>query len=83
MTAAETLLEQALRLPAPDRALVASGLLASLDEGADANRDDVERWWTAETERRVKQLDAGETKLVPMSEVVDHIAGQRSPSPPG
>jgi hypothetical protein len=50
-SAAETLLEQALALPVEDRALLASGLLASLDSEA-LDEEQVEPLCSTETERR-------------------------------
>lgn len=60
-SAAETLLEQALTLPVGDRALLASDLLASLDSEA-LDEAEVERLWSAETERRATQLWSRGTK---------------------
>ena len=53
---AERVLDEALRLPEPDRAELAAKLISSLepegDEGVDAA-------WIAEIERRCADLDAG------------------------
>jgi putative addiction module component len=75
--AAETLLEQALTLPVEDRALLASGLLASLDSEA-LDEDEVERLWSAETERRAMQLESGEAELVTWQHLVQRIDEHRS-----
>ena len=75
--AAETLLEQALTLPIQDRALLASGLLASLDSDA-PDETDVETLWSTETQRRAAQLEAGNTDLVSWDRVVGHIDELRS-----
>lgn len=64
----EVLLEQALTLSPTDRAKLASGLLASLDDDR-TNGVDVERLWSEETERRMAQLEAGETRVVTRDEV--------------
>jgi hypothetical protein len=45
---AETLLEEALGLPADERVMLASGLLASLDSEA-VDDDEIERLWSVET----------------------------------
>ena len=75
--AAETLLEQALTLPVEDRALLASGLLASLDSET-VDEAEVERLWSAETERRATQLESGEAELVTWEHLVSRIDERRS-----
>jgi hypothetical protein len=75
--AAETLLEQALTLPVEDRALLASGLLASLDS-EDLDESDVERLWTVETERRSAQLESGVAGVVTWEHLHERIADRRS-----
>ena len=75
--AAETLLEQALTLPVQDRALLASGLLASLDSEA-LDDAEVERLWSAETERRAAQLDSGDAKFVTWEHLLQRINERRS-----
>jgi len=77
-TAAESLLEKALLLPAADRALLASGLLASLDaEGVDEAA--VDRSWSEETDRRAGMLDAGSAQLVTWDHLVERVDALRSP----
>jgi len=63
---ARKLLKAALRLPAKERAAVARSPIRSLDEGIDP---DAEAVWAVEIRRRVRDLNAGKTKLVPWSEV--------------
>ncbi len=75
--AAETLLEQALTLPAEDRVLLASGLLASLDSEA-LDEAEVERLWSAETERRAAQLESGDAELVTWDQLLQRIDERRS-----
>lgn len=75
--AAETLLEQALTLPVEDRALLASGLLASLDSES-LPEAEVERVWSAETERRAMQLKSGEAELVTWEHVLQRVDERRS-----
>jgi putative addiction module component (TIGR02574 family) len=58
---AQQVLREALRLPPKARADIAGTLLHSLDT-QDA---DVEAAWNAELERRIKQVENGEVKLVP------------------
>lgn len=75
--AAETLLEQALTLPVEDRALLASGLLASLDSES-LDEAEVERLWSVETERRATLLVSGEAELVTWEHLVARL-GERRP----
>jgi putative addiction module component (TIGR02574 family) len=75
--AAEALLEQALTLPIEDRALLASGLLASLDSES-PDEAEVDRLWSAETERRARQLESGEAKLVTWERLLERINERRS-----
>ena len=56
-TRADTVLGTALTLPPDERAWLAKELIASLDEGEDAN---VEAAWAAEIERRIADVESGE-----------------------
>jgi putative addiction module component (TIGR02574 family) len=56
-TKADTVLGTALTLPPDERAWLAKELIASLDEGEDA---DVEAAWAAEIERRIADVESGE-----------------------
>ncbi len=75
--AAETLLEQAMMLPVEDRALLASGLLASLDAD-DIEEPEVEQLWSKETDRRAAELVSGESKPVTWEHVLARIDDRRS-----
>lgn len=77
--APETLLEQALALPAADRARLASGLLDSLDERR-SDEGDVERLWSEETARRAAQLDAGEVRVTTWDELTQRVDELRAPT---
>jgi putative addiction module component (TIGR02574 family) len=57
---------EALVLPLRDRALLLEHLLASLDEGEDADAEEV---WLAEAERRYQEYRAGRMKSVPAEDV--------------
>jgi putative addiction module component (TIGR02574 family) len=57
-----TLLREALRLSAQDRAALAEALLASLDEDVD---DDAGAAWRGEIERRIAELDSGSVSSIP------------------
>jgi putative addiction module component (TIGR02574 family) len=79
--APEALLEQALALSPEDRARLASGLLASLDdEGTD--EAEVERLWSEETERRASQIASGEVELITWEQVIERVGGSRRSSSP-
>ena len=65
-------------LPAADRALLASGLLASLDaEGADEAT--VDRAWSNETDRRARMLETGEEHPVSWDDLTERVDAVRSP----
>ena len=64
--AAEKILAEALTLDTNERANLAAKLLASLDGDPD---EDVEAAWAAEVERRIQDIEAGRTKLVPWEDV--------------
>lgn len=68
---------RALTLPVHDRALLASGLLASLDSET-LGESEVEAPWSAETERRPAQLVAGHVEIISWDNVVKHIDELRS-----
>ena len=57
--------------------LLASGLLASLDSEA-LDEAEVERLWSAETERRAAQLESGDAELVTWDQLVQRIDERRS-----
>lgn len=63
----EKVLVDALKLPAGQRAALASSLIASLE--GDEVDDDAEAAWAKEIARRVKELDHGKVKLIPWPEV--------------
>lgn len=77
--APEALLEQALSLSPAERAKLASGILASLDDDH-ADEDEVERQWSDETERRMALLHAGEARPVSWEHVTQRIDGLRASS---
>ena len=77
--APEELLEQALSQSPADRAKLASGLLASLDDDqADGNQVEVERQWSEETERRMALLVSGEARTFTRDEVSEGLAALRA-----
>jgi putative addiction module component (TIGR02574 family) len=62
----DSLRDEALKLPEPERARLASELLASLDGEAE---DSVEAAWAAEVEKRKGEVARGEARLVPWEQV--------------
>lgn len=69
MTMTRKLIEEALSLPAEERALVADSLLRSLNvpnTAIDAN-------WTGVAKRRVKELRSGKVKPIPGDEVFSEV----------
>jgi putative addiction module component (TIGR02574 family) len=65
-------LEQALSLPVDERAKLASGLLASLDDDGSLAAD-VEGLWAEESERRAAQVLAGDVDAVAWDSVTERI----------
>jgi putative addiction module component (TIGR02574 family) len=59
------LLEEALHLPAEERAALAGALTESLDLEVD---EDVEASWSAEISHRLERVDVGVAKTIPWSE---------------
>lgn len=74
--AADALREKALQLPASDRALLASDLLASLDDDV-ADEAAVDEAWSRETSRRARVLEAGEAELVTWDHLTERVGRQR------
>jgi putative addiction module component (TIGR02574 family) len=66
-TETHELLTQALRLPVTARAALAASLIESLE--TDPPDDGGEAAWQTEVERRAAQIDRGEAKTIPWSEV--------------
>lgn len=66
---AQSVLEDALKLPEEDRAEIATRLIASLDAESAENREAVQQAWAAEIERRCEALDAGTAKTRRWGEV--------------
>lgn len=74
---ADTLLAEALELPADERIMVASSLLASLDGDA-IDESELDRLWAAETERRAALLESGEARTYSRDEVFAGLAELRA-----
>jgi len=68
--ATDKLLEEALLLPADERASLVEKLLQSLNLPTEA---EVNRLWVEEAERRVSQIEAGKVELIPGEQVFARI----------
>ncbi|HJL20441.1 MAG TPA: addiction module protein [Sandaracinaceae bacterium LLY-WYZ-13_1] len=66
MSAAETILHDALALPRTERSKVAAELIASLDDASD---DEVDAAWAEEIERRVARIRSRESEGIPAEDV--------------
>jgi putative addiction module component (TIGR02574 family) len=69
-TATDKILEEALLLPADQRASLVERLLQSLNLPTEA---EINRLWAEEAERRVSQLESGKVDLVPGEQVFTRI----------
>lgn len=72
----DDLRNEVLALPAQERARMASELLASLDNDA-LDADEIDRVWSAETQRRAALLDAGDARTLTWSEIEQRFADRR------
>jgi len=68
--ATDKLLEEALLLPADERASLVEKLLQSLNLPTEA---EVNQLWVEEAERRVSQIEAGKVELIPGEQVFARI----------
>lgn len=70
-----TLLEEALKLPPPARAHLATELLRSLDdeEEEEVDRQELELAWNEEIAHRMKELDEGTVTAIPWEEARKRI----------
>jgi putative addiction module component len=72
MSALESLLEQALRLPDAERGKLAMQLLRTLEpeEEDEVSKEEWEAAWSAELDRRVREMDDGSAELLDGDEVL-------------
>jgi len=71
-TMVESLLNQALQMPAQDRAVIAERLISSLDTEID---QDVEMAWQQEVQKRVDEVDKGVVACIPWEKVLLRLRG--------
>ena len=69
-TSANKVFDEALSLPADIRMRLVERLLASLNLPI---REEIDRLWAEEAERRIAQIDRGEVELIPGEEVFERI----------
>jgi hypothetical protein len=72
MSALESLLEQALRLPDAERGKLAMQLLRTLgpEDEDELGKDEWEAAWSVEIDRRVREIDDGSAELLDGDEVL-------------
>ena len=66
--------EEALGLPASEKALLAEQLLASLDLSSSNSIDEM---WAREAENRIDAYERGEMKAIPAKEVFEKIDSKK------
>ena len=69
----QQLLDEALKMPPADRGELAAFLIESLESESD---DGIDEAWSAEIARRVQEIDAGNVRMIPWSEVRQRLRGQ-------
>lgn len=67
----DSIRDDALAQPEPERAELTADLLASLDPAP--AEDEVRRAWAAELERRAARLDSGEDQGIPLDTALDEV----------
>ena len=68
--ATRDLLRRALKLSHKERDALVRELIISLDEDEDADPAEIERAWSKEIARRLRDFDAGRTKAIPVEKVL-------------
>lgn len=66
----EGIIDQALKKPEKERALIAERLISSLDSASDK---DVELAWQKEIEKRLKEIDSGIVRCIPWEDVRERL----------
>jgi len=69
----EKVAEDALSLPARDRAALTRILIQALDAGPVEDAAEVEAAWQDEVEKRVDEIDSGQAKTIPAEEVFSKL----------
>ena len=76
MPNADDLIATAMQLPLSDRVALANAMLNSIDAAAESNQDEIDAAWKAEIGRRIEDIDSGQVKSIPSSEVWKRIGGK-------
>ena len=76
-TKTDKITEDALSLPVDSRLSLVEKLIASLNLPVD---EEIEKLWAEEAERRIEDIDAGKTKLIPGDKVFAKIRKKYSDS---
>lgn len=66
----QAILDEALKLPSKERAVVAEQLIQSLDP---IQETEVELAWQQEIQRRLTEVESGEAKTIPWEEVQNRL----------
>ena len=66
----EGIIDQALKKPEKERALIAERLISSLDS---TNDKDVELAWQKEIEKRLNEIDSGIVRCIPWEDVREQL----------
>jgi hypothetical protein len=69
MSGTKKIIDEALSLPAEERAIIADSLLKSLN----MPEAEIDKEWTERAKKRLGELLSGEIKAVPGNEVFDRI----------
>ena len=69
-TATAKLADQVLSLPCEDRIYLVDRLLESLNA---PSREEIDRLWAEEAERRIEELDSGKVEAIPGEQVFAEI----------
>jgi putative addiction module component (TIGR02574 family) len=76
VTKLETLLTEALTLPAVERARLALALLRSLDHAAGDSAEQISTAWTTELAQRLQDIREGKVALIDLDDVDAYVAEQ-------
>jgi len=66
----EAIIDEALKKPEKERALIAERLISSLDSTTER---DVELAWQKEIEKRLKEIDSGIVRCIPWEDVREQL----------
>lgn len=71
------IIASALRLPIPDRVALVNAMLESIDVNSDqSTQAEIDQSWNDEISLRLKEIESGEVKPVPSSELWKQLGGK-------